>query len=115
MIVEDRSIFLRTQNEQYYGQMNDIICLSADGRYTNVLFKDGRRIFIAKQLKIFENEFSLDIFYRCHRSHLINLLYVEEINLKKTSVKLGKGMLEVPISKKNKKEFISKVLKIFQN
>ena len=58
---------------------NDIIMLEADGMYTNVSTINDETILVSKPLKFFvEILQKVKTFYRPHRSHLINLIYIKE-------------------------------------
>lgn len=58
--------------------IDDIIRLEAEGSYTKVVVKDGKKTIVSRTLKDFESTMPKEKFYRIHKSHLINLKYVKE-------------------------------------
>jgi two-component system LytT family response regulator len=58
---------------------NEIIRCDADSNYTKVFLTDSRTITVAKTLKYFEENLPPSKFFRVHKSHLINIDFIEEI------------------------------------
>lgn len=59
---------------------DEIMLLQADQNYTTVLFKDGKKILVAKTLKELEKRLSgFPIFFRTHKSFIVNLRFAENI------------------------------------
>lgn len=59
-------------------QIEDIIYLEASGNCTVLYFSDGTRYLDTRTLKIYEGILNPSIFYRIHKSHIINLEYLKE-------------------------------------
>lgn len=72
-------IILNTGSTQFVISVNDIIYIKADGSYSNVHLKNGEKHCISKRIAEFEVLEDLGYFLRIHRSHIINLNYVEKI------------------------------------
>ena len=71
-------------------EINDIMYLEASGNCTVLYFADGTRYLDTRTLKIYEGILTPAIFYRIHKSHIVNMDYLkeyltslEEINLEK--------------------------------
>ncbi len=58
--------------------IEDIIYLEASGNCTVLYFNDGTRYLDTRTLKIYEGILNPSIFYRIHKSHIINLEYLKE-------------------------------------
>lgn len=59
---------------------DEIMLLQADQNYTIVIFKDGKKILVAKTLKELEKRLSnFPIFFRTHKSFIVNLRFAENI------------------------------------
>lgn len=59
---------------------DEIMLLQADQNYTTVMFKDGKKILVAKTLKELEKRLScFPIFFRTHKSFIVNLRFAENI------------------------------------
>ena len=97
-------------------EVNDIIRFEADGCYTKVYMNEGKNLYISKTLKEFESMVPGELFYRVHKSHLINMRYVKEFSkIDGGSVKLKDGSI-VEISRRKASDFIKvtrKMLTIF--
>ena len=59
-------------------QIEDIVYLEASGNCTVLYFSDGTRYLDTRTLKIYEGILNPHIFYRIHKSHIINLDYLKE-------------------------------------
>jgi two-component system LytT family response regulator len=58
--------------------IDDIVRIEADDVYTEVYLINGKKIVVSKTLKAM-SELLTDTFYKVHRSHIINLKYLDEI------------------------------------
>lgn len=59
-------------------RIEDIMYLEASGNCTVLYFNDGTRYLDTRTLKIYEGILNPSIFYRVHKSHIINLDYLKE-------------------------------------
>ena len=59
-------------------EMKDIVRLEAESNYTRVFITDKKSYFVSKPLKVFEDSLKDNIFFRVHRSYIINLNHVKE-------------------------------------
>ncbi len=86
-------------------ELSDISIFMADGAYTNVVFKDNRKILVSKRLKFFEDLLeNRPLFFRAHRSSLINVNYIKKYYKGKNTILLDNG-IEVALSRERKQEF----------
>ena len=92
---------------------NDIISLEADGMYTKVSTLNDGTILVSKPLKFFvESLQKIKVFYRPHRSYLINLTHIKEYVKKDGGYILMGNNKAVSISKDKKEEFLTIVQNI---
>ncbi|WP_407556163.1 LytR/AlgR family response regulator transcription factor [Winogradskyella sp. 4-2091] len=92
---------------------NDIIMLEADGMYTKVSAINDGSILVSKPLKFFvETLNNIKIFYRPHRSHLINLSYIKAYVKKDGGYIVMENDQAVSISNDKKEEFLTIVQNI---
>lgn len=88
---------------------DDIIRLEAEGCYTKIVTKDGKKKIVSRTLKDFEDTLPKDKFFRIHKSHLINLNYVKNYsNISGNFVTMTDGN-RIEISRRKAPEFILKV------
>ena len=58
---------------------DNIIRVEASSNYCKIFFMNERPLVVAKVLQWFEEKLPTDTFYRIHRGHIINRLYVTDI------------------------------------
>jgi len=87
---------------------DDIIVLEADGMYTKVSLTNSKTILVSKPLKFFvETLQKINLFYRPHRSFLINLKYIQEYIKKDGGYIVMDNQQTVSISKDKKEDFLN--------
>jgi len=86
---------------------DDIIMFEADGVYTKVYLKNGKIELISKTLKYFVEQLEdKSIFYKPHRSYLINLKFMNQLVKKDGLHIVLENKKTIPISRDKKNEFL---------
>lgn len=79
---QSNSIILTT----YYGKkaitFDKILRIEAISNYSKLYFTDGKTLVVSKVLQWFEERLLKEQFIRVHRSHLINIVYIQQYNNK---------------------------------
>lgn len=57
---------------------SDFIYLEGEGNYTSIIFVDGSKYVDTKSIGVYEDILDPKIFFRIHKSHIVNILYVKE-------------------------------------
>jgi two-component system LytT family response regulator len=92
----------------------DIILFEADGVYTKVYLKNGKVELISKTLKHFSDQLlEKSIFYKPHRSYLINLKYMSQFVKKDGYHIVLENNKTIPVARDKKEEFLNLVQRIF--
>lgn len=87
-------------------KLSDIVVLEASGTYTVLKLVSGQTLTASKPLGEFEEVLQKNsIFFRTHRSFLINLNYMARLSTKEGDVIIMQNEIEVPLSRYRKKEF----------
>jgi len=89
-------------------ETDDIIRFEAEGNYTRVYIADKKPMTISKPLKYFE-ETGGEVFFRIHKSHLINLKYLKEFLNQDGGYAILNDGTKVEISRRKLPEFMEKV------
>ena len=90
-------------------KFQSILFLEAKSNYTQFHLVDGNTIMTPKTLKFYEDLFPSDLFFRVHKTFLINVNFAKRFNKKDTPhVELITGK-RIPVSIRKKDEFISKI------
>jgi len=72
----NQRILLKTMEGHHYVSADNVLYLEADGNYTNLILKDGKRLLSSVNLgRIFE-EFPQEQFVRISRKHIVNKSYL---------------------------------------
>lgn len=108
-----KKIGLPNSNGIKFVNFTDIIMLEADGMYTNVTTQSEGDILVSKPLKFFVDILlNIKMFYRPHRSFLINLAFIKEYIKKDGGYIVMENDKTVSISNDKKEEFLSIVQNI---
>lgn len=82
---------------------NEFMYLEGEGNYTSINFVDGSKYVDTKSIGVYEDLLSPQHFFRIHKSHIVNVLYVKEfLNddghyvIMKDNTKLALSRLRVP-------------------
>lgn len=97
-----------------FASHNNIIYFEADGMYTNVQLVNGKQKTICKPLKHFVDQLEKNaMFFKCHRSYLINLKYVDELVKDSGDYLLMNNQKRIPISKSKHDQFLEVIKETF--
>ena len=73
----EKRIALPTGHSLYFLQPKEIVMIKGEAAYSDFYLSNGSKILVSKNLKHFEEQLSpLPMFYRCHKSYIINLQHV---------------------------------------
>ncbi len=94
---------------------DEIVRMEADGSYTTVFLIDGKKKVISRTLKDFEDSLPKELFFRIHKSHLINLKYIKDYsNLSGNLVTMTDGS-RVELSRRKAPDFIQKIKSLLKS
>jgi len=86
-----------------------IVRVEAAGSYTVFHLDNHVKHMVSKSMKEYENQLPENIFYRCHNSHIVNLLKVTKfVHNNGYFAEMNNGAV-VEISRKNKDQFLEKL------
>ena len=75
----DDYLFIAVGEQADFIKVSTIVCIRADGVYSEVLMKDGRKLVLHKSLKQWLKQLPAKHFVQVHRSTVINLEDVERV------------------------------------
>lgn len=102
----DRKIILRTMENIYLIDVQDIIHCASDGSYTIFDTIEEGRITISKPIKEYDDLLAGSGFLRVHRSHLINLKHVRRFSRQDGGMVVMKKGIEVPASTRGRERLM---------
>lgn len=106
---KSKKIILKTAENIYLIDVADIIRCESDGAYTRFYLNDGKKIMISKVIKDYEEMLHDYGFLRVHKSHIINLNFIDRFE-KTDGLIVLKDQSSIPVSVRKKES----LLKIFE-
>ncbi len=105
----DKKIAISLGKEIEFVTLKDIIYLSADGNYTYIFIKGGKKMTVVERLGYFEELLNNASFERVHRSFIINMHAIQKMNKSRNIILTMINGDEVMVSQRNKDEFLEKL------
>lgn len=100
------TIALQSQNKLDFILINDIVRCEADGKYTYIFLKNGKKFLSSKNLKEFESALTEYNFFRIHHSHLVNLIYITTYHSGRGGTIVMNDNTTLDVSQRRKDEFL---------
>jgi two-component system, LytTR family, response regulator len=104
---------LATTTHIYYLDIHDIIRIQSISNYSKLFFRSGQTLVVAKLLAWFEQLLPAHHFFRVHRTHLVNLSYVEKYIPGDSSLAAMSNNEKIPVSRRKKKIFLAAAAAVF--
>lgn len=98
-----KGLLIPTNKGNKYVLPQNIIRVEASSSYCKIYFDNDYPLTVAKMLHWFENKLPEGFFYRIHRTHIVNRLFISEISNSARITLLNGDTLQV--SKRRKTEF----------
>lgn len=102
--LEDKYILIKSSHQLIRIELSEILYIEGLHKYVKIVTKDKNYTTLFA-LTAIENELPSQLFYRCHRSFIINLNKIKLIDGNQAIIDSHK----IPISKSNKSELVSKL------
>ena len=99
--VEDQTLILQTQSGEEHLVLKDIKRIEGERNYSYIHLANQTKKLSSKTLAYFEEILSDKGFFRCHRSYLVNRLFISRISQDMFVLKDG---INIPISRRKKSE-----------
>ena|SRR6218665_991244 len=89
-----------------YLTISEIIRIESDGSYSTFYLQDGKKYVVSKNLKEYEDLLPVKLFFRSHKSHLINIKKVKKyLRTDGYFAEMDDGSM-IEISRRKKDEFL---------
>jgi two-component system LytT family response regulator len=109
--VKNKRIILKTMEKLHLVPVRDIIRCEAFKNYTTFFLNSNKKITVSGSIKEYEDILSEQGFFRVHKSHIINLSYVDcFVKTEGGSVLLNDGS-SVPVAMRKK----TQLMELFEN
>ncbi len=88
----------------------DIVHLEASDNYTMIYLSDGSRHLSSKNIKVYEDNLNDNIFFRTHKSHIINVEHhLKEFSRSEGNMAIMTNGKNVPIARRKMSDFLSRI------
>ena len=89
-----------------YVSPENIIYCKADGNYTEIFLKEGKKEMVSKKLKTIEELFNNNMFFRVHNSFLVNIHYIKEFIKGEGQYLVLENQMKIPVSRSKRSTLI---------
>lgn len=104
-----KKIAIATETGFEFLKFNSIIYLEAQSNYTKFYLTDNSSLITSKTLKHFEEILPKDLFFRTHKSYLVNMNFIKRFSkVDELLIELIPGQ-KLPVSIRKKDEFIATI------
>jgi two-component system LytT family response regulator len=101
-----KTLVLRTAEKIYFIDTQDIIRCESDRNYTYFFVNEQKKHIVSQPLKEYEEILSEHGFFRIHKSHMINLSYIESFDKADGGSIILKDKTELPVARRKKAELL---------
>lgn len=108
------TILINHSNGYFFVNANNIIRAEALNNYCKIYLIDAMPVTTSKTLKAFSEQLNPEIFYRIHKTHLVNLNYIKEYKSSGNGMAVLRDGSEIKVAVLKRAEF-KKRLKSFMN
>jgi len=98
-------IALPSLNGVEFVRLENIIRCESDNNYTNFYLKSGEKIVVSKTLKEFSDILENKGFFRTHKSHIINMIYLKKYIKGDGGIAVLEDGSQIVVSRRNKERF----------
>ena len=104
--VKNKRIVLKTVDKLHFIPVQEIIRCEAEKNYTTFYLTEGRKIVVSGSLGDYEDILTEQGFYRLHKSHIVNLNFVESFEKSDGGTVLLTDGSHVPVALRKKNQLI---------
>jgi DNA-binding LytR/AlgR family response regulator len=99
-------LFIKVRNKLEKVSIQDILFLEADGRYCQI-FTENKKYLVRMSLQEMEEKLPKEIFIQTHRSYVVNVDKIRNIDLQDSFIQLQEH--QIPLSKRQKEILVAKL------
>lgn len=93
---------------------DEIVRMEATGSYTKLILWDQKPLVVSKGLGKIGKSLPHRAFFRIHRSHIVNLQYLEKISSEISPVAIMRDKSEIEISRRKLSDFMKAIKEHFK-
>lgn len=104
-IKDNGKVIIPVSHTLYCYQTMKILYLEAYANYTNLVLTTGERHCISKTMKEVMTYLPENLFFRIHKSYVVNAQHISMIELSKSNQVTLTGDIKLPVSRERKEMF----------
>jgi two-component system, LytTR family, response regulator len=104
-------IALPTSDGLIFLKVKEIVRLEADGCYTHFHTNNKQSVIVSRTMKEYIEMLDDKVFFRVHKSHYINLDYLQKYNNRDGGTAILENGDHIPISRNAKDDFVKRIQK----
>lgn len=101
---KNKTIVLKTMDKIYLVEVMEIIRCESDGHYTHMFCREGKKYLVSNPMGDYEEILEEYGFFRIHKSHIVNLSFVESFD--KEGYIVLKDKTSLPVARRKKSELL---------
>ena len=113
LVYNTSKLLVNHQKGVHIVSYNEIKAIVADGNYCKIFKITGDPLYVSRTIGSIEENLPQNHFFRTHRSSIVNLNYITEIDKEKNLILLSD--LETPVASANLKPLIAELSKLANN
>jgi two-component system LytT family response regulator len=107
---ENDRISVPTRDGYMILKNEDITHLEASDNYTMIYLANGSRHLSSKNIKVYEDNLNANIFYRTHKSYIVNIEHhLKEFSRKEGNVAVLHNGKMVPVARRKMTQFLDRI------
>ncbi len=103
---QSKRIVLRTADKLHFIPVTEIMRCEADRNYTTFFLAEGRKIVVSGTMREYEDILSEQGFYRLHKSHIVNLSFIQSYEKADGGTVILTDGTHVPVAMRKKNQLI---------
>lgn len=92
----------------------DMAYLKGESNYSQIVLESGDKVIVNKTLRDYEEILGTEMFYRIHKSFIVNMLHVEEYFYSKGGYIALKNGEKLPVSRRRVKDLLDRIEQFVQ-
>lgn len=104
---QQEKMIVPTMDGYHFIKIPSIVHIEGSGNYSTFYLDNGESLMASKHLKFYEEILPVDMFFRVHQSHLVNIRYIKKISTAEgLQVELEEGSL-LPLARRRKDDLMN--------
>ena len=103
---QHKRIVLRTADKLHFIPVTEIMRCEADRNYTTFFLTEGKKILVSGTMREYEDILSEQGFYRLHKSHIVNLSFIESYEKADGGTVILSDGSHIPVAMRKKNQLI---------